>query len=201
MRDKLNSSPVAQIGLVAVLLVAVGFLLLSQMGGGEEESVETVTPTPEGTTVAPAIGTPEEVTTPSTEEAAPATSAYSAAISVPKLPEPVMNAYNEDKNVVVLVVRNGGIDDELVKPSVRDLESRPNTAVFVVPADEVARYAAITLGVQVDRTPALIVMRPKSLSDGTPQASVSYGFQSPQAIVQAFEDASYDGPEVTYYPN
>lgn len=199
MRDKLNNSPVAQIGLVAVLLVAVGFLLISQMGGGEEESAETVTPAPEGTTVAPAIGSPEEA---ATTEAAPTTSSvYSAAISVPKLPEPVMQAYNEDKTVVVLVVRNGGIDDELVEPSVRDLESRPDTAVFVVPANEVARYAAITLGVQVDRTPALIVMRPKSLSDGTPQASVSYGFQSSQAIVQAFEDATYDGPEVTYYPN
>ena len=44
-------------------------------------------------------------------------------------------------------------------------------------------------------------MRPKRLSDGTPQASVTYGYQSPQAIVQAVLDASYDGPEATYYPN
>ena len=37
---------------------------------------------------------------------------------------------------------------------------------------------AITLGVDVTRVPALIVMRPKRLSDGTPQATVNYGFQS-----------------------
>jgi hypothetical protein len=200
MRDKLNNSPVAQMGLVAILLVVVGFLFLSQMGGGEEEGAETVTTTaPEGTTVAPAIGTEAEATSPATETAPPPV--YSAAISVPKLPAPVTRAYDEDKTVVVLVVRNGGIDDDLVEPFVRELSRRSDMAVFVVPADQVARYAAITLGVQVDRTPALVVMRPKSLSDGTPQASVSYGFQSPQAIVQAAKDASYDGPEANYYPN
>ena len=64
-----------------------------------------------------------------------------------------------------------------------------------------ARYAAVTLGLQIDRTPALIVMRPKRLSKGTPQATVSYGFQSPQAVVQAVRDASYDGPYLTYHPN
>jgi hypothetical protein len=199
MREKLNNSPVAQMGLVAILLVLVGFLFLSQMGGGEEEAAETATTAPEGTTVAPPIGAEAEATAPATETAPPPV--YSAAISVPKLPAPVTRAYDEGKTVVVLVVRNGGIDDDLVEPSVRELSRRSDMAVFVVPADQVARYAAITLGVQVDRTPALVVMRPKKLSDGTPQASVSYGFQSSQAVVQAAKDASYDGPEATYYPN
>ncbi len=51
------------------------------------------------------------------------------------------------------------------------------------------------------RTPALIVMCPRRLSGGTPQASVTYGFQSPQTVVQAVLDASYDGPTATYHPN
>ncbi len=49
--------------------------------------------------------------------------------------------------------------------------------------------------------PALVVMRPKQLSDGTPQASVDYGFQTPQGVLQAVRDAAYDGREVTYHPN
>ena len=44
-------------------------------------------------------------------------------------------------------------------------------------------------------------MRPKRLSDGTPQASVDYGFQTSQSVVQAVLDAAYDGREVTYHPN
>ena len=44
------------------------------------------------------------------------------------------------------------------------------------------------------------MVRPKRLSDGVPQASVSYGFQTPQGIAQAMRDATYDGPEATYYP-
>ena len=76
-----------------------------------------------------------------------------------------------------------------------------NVALFVVPVSQIFRYAAITLGVEVSRVPALVVMRPRSLSEGTPQASVSYGFQTRQTIVQAVRDASYNGPAATYHPN
>jgi hypothetical protein len=73
--------------------------------------------------------------------------------------------------------------------------------VFVVRAKQIARYAAITLGVDVQEVPALVVMRPRHLSGGSPQASISYGYQTPQSIVQAVIDASYKGPEATYHPN
>ena len=66
---------------------------------------------------------------------------------------------------------------------------------------QISRYAAITLGLEVNRVPALVVMRPKQLSGGTPQASVDYGFQTPQSVVQAVRDAAYDGREVTYHPS
>jgi hypothetical protein len=46
-----------------------------------------------------------------------------------------------------------------------------------------------------------VVMRPKRLSEGTPQASVDYGFQTADGIEQAVQDAAYDGRELTYHPN
>ena len=106
-----------------------------------------------------------------------------------------------DKTVVLLVVHDGGIEDGLVARAVERLKSDSGLAVFVVPARRIARYAAITLGVDVEQVPALIVMRPRRLSGGTPQASLSYGFQTPQSVVQAVRDASYKGPEVAYHPN
>jgi len=59
----------------------------------------------------------------------------------------------------------------------------------------------VTVGLDVNQLPALIVMRPKSLSHGVPQASVAYGVQTPQSIYQMIRDASYRGPEGgTYHP-
>ncbi len=47
----------------------------------------------------------------------------------------------------------------------------------------------------MNRTPALVVVRPKSLTDGPmPTAIVSYGFRGPGSVEQALEDALYDGP-------
>ena len=74
-------------------------------------------------------------------------------------------------------------------------------AHFVVPAKQIARYAAITLGTEVQQVPALLVMRPQKLSGGVPQASVDYGFQTSQSVAQAVIDAGYKGPEETYHPN
>ena len=75
----------------------------------------------------------------------------------------------------------------------------PNVALFVVPASQIYRYAAIALGVEVSRVPALVVMRPRNLSGGTPQASVTYGFHTAQGVVQAVRDAEYNGPAATYH--
>ena len=40
MREKLNNNPLAQIGVIGVLLVAVGIFAMSSMGGGGEEEAE-----------------------------------------------------------------------------------------------------------------------------------------------------------------
>lgn len=207
MRDKLNNDPRYQIGAVVLLLV-FGFVIFTQMGkGGEEEAAAPTeaTVSVEGTEASgTAVGaTPGEAVEAATEQALEATVPPAAAVSAvtpPPLPDPVEAAYKGGQTVVLLLVHDGGIDDRLVAKSTRALASFPDTAVFIVPAKQVARYGAITLGVEVAQVPALIVVRPKRLSDGVPQASVSYGFQTPEGIAQAMRDATYDGPEATYYP-
>ena len=118
----------------------------------------------------------------------------------PPLPQPVAAAYDAGKTVVLLVVHDGGIDDRLVAGAARRSKAMPDVALFVVPAKQIARYAAITLGLDVDRVPALVVMRPAQLSGGAPQARVDYGFQTPQSVVQAVRDAAYHGPEAHLPP-
>lgn len=192
MRDKLNNNPKAQVGLIAVLVVVVGFMLLSKSGGGE--ATEEAAPIEATVSVAePGVSASAEVSG--------AAVGIPAAIPAPPMPAPVAAAYQSDKTVVLLVVHDGGIDDKLVQGAATGLSSEPDVALFVVPAKQIAHYAAITLGVDVQRVPALVVMRPRSLSGGIPQASVDYGFQTTQSLVQAVRDASYHGPEETYHPN
>ena len=124
-----------------------------------------------------------------------------ASLPAPPLPHPVSAAYDAGKTVVLLIVHDGGIDDRLTAAATLFAETVPRTALFVVPAKRVARYAAVTVGLDVNRVPALIVMKPRRLSGGVPQATVSYGYQTPASVVQAVRDASYKGPEETYHPN
>ena len=178
MREKLNNNPVAQIALVGVLVVAVGFLFISQSGRGGEEEAE---PAPTEATVAVAgteasgtatgetPGAAVEAATQAALEAAPteatassAVPAAAGAIETPPLPADVRAAYGAGKTVVLLVVDNGGIDDRLVKRAAAQLGSLEKVAVIIVPAEKIARYAAITLGVEVERVPALVAVRPKA---------------------------------------
>jgi hypothetical protein len=215
MRERLNNDPKAQIALIAVLLVAGVFLLMSQ-GGGEEPSesasTETTVSVAESGSGETAVGAAPEAgvegastsaveeaaakATPSTETPPPEIGGLEA----PKLPKPVIDAYRADKTVVVLVVHDGGIDDAFTRLASGVLLNDPDVALFVVPASKIYRYSAIALGIEVSRVPALIVMRPRRLSQGTPQATVDYGLQTPEDVRQAVRDASYDGPGATYHP-
>lgn len=206
MRDKLNENPIAQLALIGVLLV-VGAIFLLKPGAGAQESEESssseVTATVNGATATAATpGEAVEGAVESLEEggAAGAAGAPPATVPAPPPPAPVTAAYDAGKTVVLLVVHDGGIDDALTESAASSLSSLPSASLFVVPAAKVARYAAITVGLDVSQVPALVVMRPKALSNGIPQASVEYGFQTPQSIVQAVRDAAYKGPEVTYHP-
>jgi hypothetical protein len=210
MRDKLNNSPAAQIGLVVVLIAAAAFMFLKPGGGEESEEAPTeatvaiagtsASGTATGASAGEAVeGAVEGALEAATAEASPA--AVAASIPAPPMPAPVAAAYDADKTVVLLIVHDGGIDDRLVRGAAEQLKSHPDVALFVVPAKQISRYAAITLGADVQQVPALLVMKPRDVSEGVPQASVDYGFQTSQSVVQAVIDAGYKGPEATYHPN
>lgn len=217
MREKLNSDPRAQAALVGVLLLAAVFLFISRGGGGEEEGVEagttqaTVGVAGTNATGSATAATPGEAVEAAAEEAlstavgeATASTAVvppAAAVAAPPLPRDVEADYKAGKTVVLLIVHDGGIDDRIVERSAPAIRSLPNVALYVVPASQISRYAAITLGTEVDKVPALVVVRPKQLSEGVPQATVLYGFQSLQSLTQEVRDASYSGPTVGYDPN
>src|SRR5207248_1553658 len=184
----------------------VGFLLLTRVMHHSSSSSPTST-TP--TTAAPATGT---ATAPSTSAvpptAAPATTAPSTGavpppatttipsgelVAGPGLPKAVASAYAKDKAVVILIVRRRGVDDDAVKASVELLRLNRELAVFVANAGKISRFSRITEGVDVNRTPALVIVRPKKLTDGPPTATVSYGFRNAASVVQAVRDALYKG--------
>lgn len=199
MREALNSNPLVQLGVVGVLLVAVAIFLMSS-GGGEEESSSA------GATEATApVAAPESAggETPAGGEALSASlggGAVPNATATRPLPHPVLRAWKANKTLVLLFVRDGGIDDKLVKTATEGLAGFDHAAVFVVPAAKIAHYTAITEGVGVDRVPALVVVTPKHLDKTVPTASVSYGFQSPQSVAQAVIDAGYKGKTLDYHP-
>lgn len=187
MREKLNENPLAQIALVGVL-IAVAAIFLLKGGGGESESEPESGST---TTSAPAI-------TPAGET--PSTGGPVTPPEAPPPPKAVTAAFDSDQTVVLLIIRPGGIDDDMVKADTAALAAVPNVALFVVPAQQIAKYAAITEGAGVNRVPALVVLRPKSLSHGVPTASVDYGYQGAQSVVQAVVDARYNGRTLSYHP-
>jgi hypothetical protein len=204
MRQKLNENPVAQIAVIAVLLIAGGYLLLTQVMGGGESAAESPTST---TVSAPAeAATAEAAATPAAEagtaEAAGASAGAASAPSERRLPHAVEAAYASGATIVLLIVHEGGIDDRLVSEAAGVLQGMPGVALFTASVREIARYAPITGPLGVNQAPALIVVRPRHLNGGAPApATVTYGFQSASDIRQAVRDATYEGPELTYAPN
>jgi hypothetical protein len=191
MREKLNENPIAQAALVGVLLLLAVVFLLGKGGGGEEEGVEeAAAPAPTAIAAAEveATGTPE-LPPPGSGPAAP-----------PAPPASVISAYEAGDTVVILFVRQGGIDDDLVKRAAARVDSVADVATFVVPSNRLARYVSIAQGVDLDRLPALVVIRPRQFDRGFAAASVQYGFQSPQSIAQAVVDARYHGGTLPYHP-
>ena len=214
MREKLNSNPIAQVALIAVLVAAAAYMLLGGGGGEESEGSTAATSTTtaattssaapasgEASTAGAATATAGEAGGTEVSGATEAPAALPASVPTPPPPAPVSAAYKANKAVVLLVVRDGGIDDRLARSSASRLASDSRVALFVVRARQISRYAAITYGVDVQNVPALVVVSPRHLSGHAPQASVSYGFQTPGSVVQAVHDAIYKGPETTYHPN
>jgi hypothetical protein len=198
MREKLNSNPLLQAAVIGVLLVSAGFFLLSTMGGGSEEESEAGLESTT-TTVTTSVDA-GDVASPAAALSAALSIVNAASSDAPPPPRPVVEAWEANKTIVLLFVRDGGIDDRLVVDTTGRLGALPGVAVFVVPARQIFRYAAIAEGVGVERVPALVVVRPKNLNQQLPTASVSYGYQTPQSVAQAVIDAGYKGPTIDYHP-
>jgi hypothetical protein len=199
MRQKLNENSAAQAVLIGLLALAGGYLLLSSLSGGESA--------PEAESSAPtsSVSSPSETTV--SESALPSEVGTAAVTSAPvpsniPLPAAVEKAYARGATVVLLIVREGGIDDRLVKQATATVAGDSSVALFVVPAEHVSRYASITGPLGVESSPALIVIRPHRLNEGGPApATVTYGFQEADDVEQAIRDAIYKGPPLTYTPN
>jgi hypothetical protein len=220
VREKLNSNPVAQAAVIGVLGIVVAFLVftrvISQGGGGAPPPDPATTPTQSG--AAPAAPTTTPATSaPSDSAAAPdaaapvpgagavppaASPATEAFVVGPGLPKDVVLAYGENKVVVLLIVRGEAADDERLKKVVERLGNRSDVRLFVVNAGDIAEYSRIAQGVDVDRTPALVVLQPRRLAGaGLPQATISYGYRGLASATQAVDDALYKGKEnLPYYP-
>jgi hypothetical protein len=194
MREKLNENPMAQVALVGVLLVVAAVFLLGKMGGGseEEEGGESAAASAAVASVASeleASGQPIHLPPPGSGPGSP-----------PAPPKAVVDAFNAGDTVAILFVRDGGIDDHLVAKAAGRLEAMSGVATFVVPSHQLARYVSIAQGVELNRVPALVVIRPRRLDRGFDTASVHYGFQSSQSLVQAVVDARYHGGTLAYHP-
>ncbi len=189
MRDKLNDNPLAQAAVVGVLLIAAVVFLMGSKGGKEEEGSAEGTDSSVVVAAPAESGSPTDLPPPGTGVGAP-----------PPLPNAVISAFDAGDTIVLLFVRDGGIDDRRVTRSVDSVSSMSGVATFVVSAKRIARYAAIAQGVDVNRVPALVVVSPKRIDAAIPKASVHYGYQSPESVEQAVIDAGYKGRTLPYHP-
>ncbi len=195
MRQAINNNPIAQVAVLGGLAVLVGlFFMMNMKGKGSSETASTAS----SAAPAPSTSAPPAPASTSSAPAPPPTTATvspDALVPGPGLPKPVVTAWKRGDTVVLLVVRQGGIDDRLVRNSVRSLSSDRGVSVFVTRANHVARYSRITQGVGVSQAPALVVVRPKRVSGSVPEAQVDYGFRDAQGVVQAVHDAVYSGKD------
>ena len=210
MREQLNNNPIAQVGAILVLVAVAAFMFVGKGGGGGSEEESSA----EGATVATVNGvtatgaTPGEAVESAVEGAVEGgalggvtgTGEIPTSVPAPPPPHEFTAAYDSGKTVVLLVAHDGGIDDRLTARAALVLTAMPEVALIPVPVKRLPSYAAVTVGLDLNRVPALVVLRPKRLSGGIPQATVDYGFQTPQTLAQAVRDAAYDGPEITYHP-
>jgi hypothetical protein len=205
VREAINNNPMVQVGVLGALALIVAVFFMMNMKKGSDSGSTESSATPAPATSAPATGGATASTgsagtiapgSAGTSTGAPSTGSVSpdALVPGPGLPDSVIEAWKRGDTVVLLVARQGGIDDRLVRSSVRSL-SAPGVTVFVTRANKVARYSRITQGVGVSQAPALVVVRPKRVSGSAPEAQVAYGFRDAQGVVQAVHDAVYSGKD------
>jgi hypothetical protein len=212
MRSAINENRTVQLALLALLALAGGFLLLkvtkgsgSQAAAPAAASTATTGSTATATGAAPADPASAD---PAVAGASTVTSTSGSPTAVPAsmvpgggAPKDLLKAYQRGNGVAVLVVRDGGTDDALVRRSSAKLDAIPRLSVFVTRAKGIARFAWLTQGVDVTELPALVVLQPRRISHGAPTASVSYGFRNGASVIQAAKDGLYKGPtDLPYHP-
>lgn len=99
------------------------------------------------------------------------------------LPRDIAGALARKEVVVLLFWDRRGSDDRAVRRAVRGLGRRGEVVVHVAPVTKVARYAAITQGVDVARSPSVVVV------DRKLSAQLLAGYVSRDTIRQAIADA------------
>ncbi len=205
MRQAINENRALQLGLLGILALAAAFLLLGPKGSKSDESA-SAPPETTGTTGAAAVPAENQQAVQDAGSVSGVSSAGGVTVPAqlipgPGLPKGLLSAYRHGDAIALLVRRAGGIDDALVRNSVERLRAIPGVEVYVTKARGIARYAWLTQGVDVTDLPALVVLRPRKLSKGTPTASVSYGFRDTASVLQALENALYRGPvDRPYHP-
>ncbi len=208
MRQALNENPMVQLAVLGIGGIVIAFLLFTTVLKKDEPAPEPPAAAAAADPAAPAATADPAATTPPADAGATVPPAGDGT-AVPSsntelkaskgLPKEVLAAYSADKAVVLLVIDPKAEGNaRLIAATKRQADT--DTEVFVVDVNDIADYSRITEGVSVSRTPALVVVRPKQLSDGVPTASVSYGFVDPQSLKQAIDGAFYDGGNVPAYP-
>ncbi len=217
MREKLNENPMMQIAVIGVLILVVGFIFLTRMKGSDTPAPPATTaadPATAGITTPGATAMAAVAAATSTDPAAvptdgsvpvaaaPLTGAVSEFTPGRGLPKSVVKAYDSGAAVALLVTKNKGFDDKAMRRSIDSIKGKKDVDLFMVPVQKVPNYSQITQGVDLDRVPALIVIKPKHL-DGKaqpPNATITYGYRTPQSVAQAVEDQLYHGKILGYSP-
>jgi hypothetical protein len=220
MRKALNENPMVQIAVLGVCAVVFAVILFTSVLKKDEEPAATTT-TPAATTSDPAATTSDPAASastptppagsatpdaapvaPETDTVTPPAGGASADGLLPSkgLPEDLLVAFARNKAIALLIVDPKGLSDKQLEQFTDTLRSRDDVEVFVVNVEDIAKYARVTAGVSVSRTPALVVIRPRKLTGSVPTASVSYGFRGPRSVNQAVDDGLYDGKQVPSYP-
>ena len=218
MRKAINNNPIVQIGLLGVLGVLVAVVFMSSMGGDkapppEEEATATESAAP---AAAPAADrrrrSMPRPTLPSTPapEAAPDRRWRQHPFEASKgLPADVVNAYESGDVVVLLVMQKKGFEDEALKRDVESLECRDDTSRLRHGRQKrrLAEYSADRRGCDArpragDHRPAPArgQARRRARAAPMPAASVSYGYRGKESVIQAVNDALYEGEAGTYAP-
>ena len=207
MRQKINDDPRLKMGIVIVLMLASLFFFKTRMGGEEEPPAATATAATTGVADPAAIAPAGTAVVPSpTDPLAGAVTPATVPGTVPviedvPLPTELVSAYNRGDTVLLLLVRESGIDDALVQAAAAQAAGASGATLFTDSVSNVSRYTQITQAINLDRVPALVVLRPKRLTAATATATVSYGFRDVQSVRQEIEDALFDGRTVGYSPD